>query len=94
MQNETWDDATLSAYIDGELDTARQNAVLVAMELDKGLSDRICCLRRTKDCMRTGYGSALPPQREQAGRKASRRVLCCALAALLMVLAIAIGFVY
>jgi len=92
IQNETWDDATLSAYIDGELDAARQNAVLAAMEHNKALSERICRLRRTKDLMRTGYGSATPPQREQPGRyKAPWRVLRRGLAASLMALAIGIG---
>ncbi len=91
IQNENWDDATLSAYIDGELDAARQNAVLAAMEHNKALSERICRLRRTKDLMRTGYGSAVPPQREQPGRKTPWHVLRRGLAASIVVLAIGIG---
>ncbi len=92
IENETWDDATLSAYIDGELDAARQNAVLAAMEHNKVLSDRICRLRRTKDLMRTGYGSAMPPkQSEHPRHKAPWRKLRSGLAASLVALAIGLG---
>ncbi|TCK16901.1 intracellular sulfur oxidation DsrE/DsrF family protein [Thiogranum longum] len=89
--NNTWDDATLSAYIDGELDADRQNAVLAAMEHNKALSERICSLRRTKDWMRTGYGSATPPPRELPGRKFSWRNLRAGVAASVMALAIGTG---
>ncbi len=91
MKTETWDDATLTAYIDGELDDARQNAVLAAMEHDKELSERICCLRRTKDWMRTGFGSAEPPQRELPTSRVPWRRLRSGLAASVMALAIGIG---
>jgi intracellular sulfur oxidation DsrE/DsrF family protein len=99
MNNETWDDATLTAYIDGELDAARQNAVLAAMEHDKVLSENICSLRRTKDWMRTGFGSAMPPQRELPKRKAPWQRLRSGLAASIVALAIGIsggllGYVY
>lgn len=91
MMNENWDDATLTAYIDGELDAARQNAVLAAMEQDKTLSERVCSLRRTKDWMRTGYGSATPPPREMPGRKFTWRNFRGGIAASVMALAISAG---
>ncbi len=88
---ENWDDATLTAYIDGELDADRQNAVLAAMEHDKALSGAVCRLRRTKDWMRTGYGSAMPPPREIPGRRLTWRNLRSGLAASVMALAIGTG---
>lgn len=91
MNTESWDDQTLSAYIDGELDAARHNAVLVAMEHDEALSARICRLRRTRDWMRTGFGSATPPQRELPKQNSCRRIMRSGLAASLMALAIGIG---
>jgi len=91
MKNETWDDVTLTAYIDGELEAAKQNAVLAAMEHDKVLSERICRLRRTKDWMRTGYGSAMPPRRELPRRRGPWRALRSGMAASIIALAIGIG---
>ena len=91
MKNEIWDDATLTAYIDGELDAARQNAVLAAMEHDKNLSERVCSLRRTKDWMRTGFGSATPPPRDLPRRGIPWRLLRGGLAASIMLMAIGIG---
>ncbi len=91
MNTENWDDLTLTAYIDGELDDARQNAVLSAMEHDQALSARVCRLRLTKDWMRTGYGSAVPPARELPRQRSLRRALRSGVAASIMALAIGIG---
>lgn len=91
MMNESWDDATLTAYIDGELDAARQNAVLAAMEQNKALSERVCSLRRTKDWMRTGYGSATPPPRDIPGRRFPWKSFRGGIAASVMALAISVG---
>ncbi|VAW78768.1 hypothetical protein MNBD_GAMMA15-1198 [hydrothermal vent metagenome] len=91
MDTENWDDLTLTAYIDGELDDARQNAVLNAMENDATLSARVCRLRRTKDWMRTGFASATPPPRALPKRRTFRQVLQSGVAASIMALAIGIG---
>jgi len=91
MDKETWDDLTLTAYIDGELDDATHNAVLSAMEYDKALSERVCRLRRTKDWMHAGYSSALPPQRTLPKQHPSARLLRNGLAASFIALAIGIG---
>lgn len=91
MKTENWDDRTLTAYIDGELDEATQNAVLDAIEHDQALSARVCRLRRTKDWMRTGYGSAVPPQRDLPKHHTSRKMLRSGLAASIMALAIGLG---
>lgn len=91
MTTDNWDDLTLTAYIDGELDHAGQNAVLSAMEKDEALAARVCRLRRTKDWMRSGYGSAEPPQRELPKQHTSRRVLRSGIAASVMAMAIGVG---
>jgi intracellular sulfur oxidation DsrE/DsrF family protein len=91
MDTETWDDITLTAYIDGELDDATHNAVLGAMEHDKALSEHVCRLRRTKDWMHAGYGSATPPQRELPGRRTPWHILRSGVAASVMALAIGVG---
>ncbi len=91
MNKHHWDDATLSAYIDGELDAGTQNALLEAMAHDKSLSEEVCRLRRTRDWMRSGFGSAEPPQRALPKARAHWPRLRSGLAASLMALAIGVG---
>ncbi|HFD79983.1 MAG TPA: hypothetical protein ENK05_06280 [Gammaproteobacteria bacterium] len=57
------DEATLHAYVDGELDADSERSVLRAMNEDSRLREEVCRLRRAKDWMRSGFGDAEP--REQ-----------------------------
>ena len=63
-RTEQWDDLTLNAYIDGELDSETQNTILDAVDHDSELRERICKLRHTGDWMKSGYGDAMPTKRE------------------------------
>ena len=60
-QTDTIDDQILGTFIDGELDTANQEAILNAMETDPELRERVYRLRRARDLMRLGYGEARAP---------------------------------
>jgi intracellular sulfur oxidation DsrE/DsrF family protein len=55
------DDHILSAFVDGQLDDATCNSVLIAMEMDPDVRDRVYQLRRAKDLMKLGFGQARPP---------------------------------
>lgn len=97
---EQWDDLTLNAYIDGELDSETQNAILGALDHDNRLRERICALRYTNDWMRAGYGNATPAHREPPRRIISRQYLNSRLAASFIALAIGLvsggvfGYIY
>jgi len=90
--SDDWDDLTLTAYIDGELDAAAQAAVLSEMEHDTDLRDRVCRLRRTKDWVRAGFGSAMPPSKRQLSTRGAPWLrLRSGLAAAVLALAFGLG---
>ena len=55
------DENTLSAFVDGQLDRAGAEAVMVAMARDPAVRERVERLRRAKDLMRLGFASARAP---------------------------------
>lgn len=72
---ETFDELNgemLDAFVDGQLDTANCELVIRAMETDMAVRERVYRLRRAKDLMRLGFGSARaparPPRRPWGGR--------------------------
>lgn len=86
------DDTTLSAYIDGQLDTELQQAVLDALNSDAQLREEVARLRMTKDWMQAAFAAtrSIRPARLDANVW-RRRWLGTALAASLATLALGAG---
>lgn len=57
------DEATLNAFVDGQLDAAMHSEVLQAMESNAAVREEICRLRSAKDWMQTGFADARPSPR-------------------------------
>lgn len=55
-----FDELTLNAFVDGQLDSAQHREVLQAMESDAVVREQVCRLRRAKDWMQTGFADARP----------------------------------
>jgi len=87
-RKEQWDDLILNAYIDGELDSETQNAILDAVDHDSELRARICKLRHTGDWMKSGFGHAMPTKRELPKHRLQWRHLNSGLAATFLALII------
>ncbi len=65
IENGSFGDEILSAYIDDELGPVQRNAIRAAIRQDKVLAERVASLRRAKEWMRIGFGSARPPRRDK-----------------------------
>lgn len=52
------------AFVDDQLDPDGRKAVVLAMDRDPELQERINRLRRTKDLMQVGFGAAVAPTRD------------------------------
>lgn len=92
QDSELMDENTLGAFVDGQLDSAGCEAVMVAMARDPAVRERVERLRRAKDLMRVGFASAQPPSRRaplSGAPVASRlsRALAASVAALALGLA-------
>ncbi len=83
-------DDELHAFVDGQLDSARRERLLAAMEMDEGLREQVCGLRRTKEWLHLAFEEARPP-RHRVERPGGRWPRLGGLAAGLM-LFLAVGF--
>jgi anti-sigma factor RsiW len=70
-QAEYIDDLMINAFVDGQLDVANCGAVLAAMEADPETRHRVYLVRRAKDLMRVGFGTAQALSPTRSGRKKS-----------------------
>ena len=59
MQNSTWSDEHINAFIDNELDLAEQNALLEAIEKDSDLRHRLCETQGTKRLLQHAYSDLI-----------------------------------
>lgn len=50
-----FDDQTLGAFVDGELDTQTCESIIIEMDKNSEIRDRVYKLRRAKDLMQIGY---------------------------------------
>jgi intracellular sulfur oxidation DsrE/DsrF family protein len=89
--NHKLDELTLNAYVDGQLDTELERAVLNAMENDAGIREQVHALRRAKDWMRSGFADAELPQRKLTDSSGWRKRVYTGIAATLMMFAIGTG---
>ncbi len=60
-ERHTNEDNILHAYIDGELDSRAKHELLLRMEDDSRLRERICELRHTKEWVKFSFENAVPP---------------------------------
>lgn len=65
IENGSFGDEMLSAYIDDELGPIQRDAIVAAIRHDKALAERVESLRRAKEWMRIGFASARPPRRNK-----------------------------
>ena len=63
------DDLMINSFVDGQLDAANYEAVLVAMEADPEIRQRVYLMRRAKDLMKLGFGDAETPSPASSGIK-------------------------
>lgn len=70
-QAEDIDDVMINAFVDGQLDAANCEAVLAGMEADPEIRQRVYLVRRAKDLMKVGFGTA------QAPSPATSRIRSC-----------------
>lgn len=61
---DTPDEQMLGAFVDGQLDVANSERVISAMDSDPRIREQVYQLRRAKDLLRLGFGSATPPARQ------------------------------
>lgn len=62
MKADRFTDYDLHSFVDGELDSARKQTLLTAMERDSALAARVCDLQRAKHWMRSAFETAEPPE--------------------------------
>lgn len=88
MRNaENFDEQTLGAFVDGQLDEATCGLVLDAMENDPAVRERVYRLRRAKDLMKLGFGDARAPTQTLPRLKTGRwRLGSLGLAASILIL--------
>lgn len=66
-------DSLLHAFVDGQLEGPDRERVLEMMELDAGLRDRVCELRRSKEWVRLAFEGVRAPVRETRDGAGIRR---------------------
>ncbi len=64
-KSDYFDDHTLGAFVDGQLDTAHCESIIKAMDNDPEVRERVYRLRRAKDLMKLGFGDACAPSSDQ-----------------------------
>lgn len=87
-------DETLHAFVDGELDVAESEALIVRMREEKELAQRVCALRGLQSMVRLAY--AEPPVAVGAMRRTSQRrqfLQRCAYGCLILVAGLSGGWV-
>ena len=85
------DGQMLGAFVDGLLDDEHSALVMKAMEDDPEIKDQVYQLRRAKDLMKLGFGSATAPSGEQQAAKLSSWKSCIpAMAASITFLAVSL----
>lgn len=89
--NHKLDELTLNAYVDGQLDTELERAVLNAMESDAQIREQVHALRRAKDWMRSGFADAELPQRKLIDSSGWRKRVYTGIAATFMMFAVGTG---
>lgn len=83
-------DDTLHAFVDGELDHADREALLVRMQTDAELAQRVCAVRRLRDMVRLAYAE---PPRASTGVVARRPfVQRCAFGCLVLFSGLVVGW--
>ena len=63
QKHDQLDDDMLSAFVDGQFDPANCELVIDAMEKDSSVRERVYKMRRAKDLIKLGFGSAQAPTR-------------------------------
>ena len=58
---------SLHAFVDGELDQPEQRDLLVRMENDQTLRERVCDLRNTKEWIKSSFEAETAPTRSLPG---------------------------
>ena len=74
MKEHEINDQILGSYVDGQLDAEGCETVLQAMENDPEIRDAVYRIRRAKDLMKLGFGSARPPSARQQITKPGLRI--------------------
>jgi intracellular sulfur oxidation DsrE/DsrF family protein len=87
------DDQVLEAFVDGQLDPVQCEMVIKALEDDADVRERVYQLRRAKDLMKIGFGSAKAPERKLSvdRAKSAPRRLPFAVAASLVAALVGLG---
>lgn len=84
-------DETLHAFVDGELDLAEREALLVRIQAEPDLSRRVCAVRGMRDMMKLAYAN--PPAARSAQPRAQGRVMQrCALGCLVLGVGLFLGW--
>ena len=88
---ENLDDLTLGAFVDGHLDAEHSETVIRAMENDSDIREQVYKLRRTKDLMKLGFGTATAPSDKQQVKPRFWSCFIPAIAASITFLAVSVG---
>lgn len=86
-------DEHLNAFVDGQLDADEKSRILSAINEDEGLSRRTCEIRRLQDLVRHAYEHPPASPRRQRLNAGGRGWLQTAVAALLLAVGGALGWV-
>lgn len=88
-----YDDFTLAAFVDGQLDEQTSESIINAMETNKDIRQSIYELRRAKDLMKIGYsGATLSEKKNKSVSKWSRFSLAIAASITAVTLSLSSGY--
>ncbi len=89
--NDSFGDELLYAFIDGQLDTATRESIVMAMDRDSDLRDRVYRVRRTKDLINIAFEDAESRHEDKVQRRGSWLQHSRAVAASLAATALLLG---
>lgn len=84
-------DETLHAFVDGELDLAEREALLVSIQSDPELARRVCAVRGVRDMMKLAYAE-LPKTRAAKVAKQGAVMQRCAMGCLVLGVGLLLGW--
>jgi len=89
-KNDEFDEQTLGAFVDGELDTNTCESIIIEMDKNSEIRDRVYKIRRAKDLMKIGFSDITSKNTERKKTTGWKR-FTAAIAASISVLVISFG---